>query len=172
MSYNIDENGLIYYYLYNNIYVPRGDWMELEFYNSPKGSSSSGYSSAGSPYDGSSESSPSQAGSPYDGSSESWPEPESEVSTSSTTTSSTTSSTTTSRKRGRGCRRKSDDEVENLDNTKRCRNSRKQRNEERDLDMKELDRVTKEYDDLKERVDNTEYWLSEARRLFLEMHEQ
>ena len=38
--------------------------------------------------------------------------------------------------------------------------------------MKELDRVTKEYDDLKERVDNTEYWLSEARRLFLEMHEQ
>merc|ERR1719379_1732933 len=57
----------------------------------------------------------------------------------------------------------------NLDNTKRCRNSRKQRNEERDLDMKELDRVTKEYDDLKERVDNTEYWLSEARRLFLEM---
>merc|ERR1719471_380016 len=131
--------------------------MELESYDSPKGSSSSGYSSARSPYDGFSESSP---------------EPESELSTTSTTTSSTTSSTTTSRKRGRGCRRNSDDEVENLDNTKRCRNSRKQRNEERDLDMKELDRVTKEYDDLKERVDNTEYWLSEARRLFLEMYEQ
>ena len=171
MSYNIDENGLIYYDLDNNIYASRGDWMELEFYDSPKGSSSSGYSSAGSPYDGSSESSPASARSPYDGSSESSPEPESEVSTTSTTTSSTTSSTTTSRKRGRGCRRKSDDEVENLDNTKRCRNSRKQRNEERDLDMKELDRVTKEYDDLKERVDNTEYWLNEARRLFMEMHE-
>jgi len=158
MSYNIDENGFIYCDLDNNVYAPDGDWMRLdqEFHDSPAGSSSSG-----------------SAESPYDGSSELSSEPESEVSTTISTIS-TTSSTTTSRnvrKRARGCRRKSDDEVDNLDNTKRCRNSRQQRNEEVEQDKKELERVMKENKELQERIDNTEYWLNEAARLFMEMHE-
>ena len=156
MSYKFNENGFIYYDLDNNVSAPDGDWMRLdqELQDSPARSPSS----------------------PFDGSTELSSEPESELSTTTATTSRTsrTSSTTTSRnvrKRARGCRRKSDDEVDNLDNTKRCRNSRQHRNEEVEQDKEELERVTKENKELQEIIDNTEYWLNEARRLFMEMHE-
>ena len=147
MSYSIDEDGFIYYDLDSNVSAPDGDWMRLDH-------PSSGFS----------------AGSSFDGSTELSSESESELSTTTSTTSSTTASRNV-RKRARGCRRKSDDEVDNLDNTKRCRNSRQQRNEEVEQDKKELERVMKENKELQERIDNTEYWLNEAARLFMEMHE-